>query len=259
MHDGRISMIPIDLSGKLALVTGAAGELGRVMVRTLGRAGADVVIHYHTNQDKAESLVTDIERLGCRAFSVQADVTDKVSVCDMCEEVNSTLGAPDILVTNAVIQYDWKTLLEQSIEDYEGQFRSCVLQNVLMTKAFLPAMIESGWGRIIGINTECSMQCWKTQSAYISGKRGMDGVFRVLAEEVGEHGITVNQIAPGWTISENHPESDDTKWYRDQVPLRRRGTDQEIADVVAFIASDLASFISGAYIPVCGGGVMPGI
>ena len=87
----------------------------------------------------------------------------------------------------------------------------------------------------------------------------MDGVFRVLAEEVGEHGITVNQIAPGWTISENHPESDDTKWYRDQVPLRRRGTDQEIADVVAFIASDLASFISGAYIPVCGGGVMPGI
>jgi 3-oxoacyl-[acyl-carrier protein] reductase len=87
----------------------------------------------------------------------------------------------------------------------------------------------------------------------------MDGVFRVLAKEIGEHGITANQIAPGWTISENHPESDSTDGYRKQVPLKRRGTDQEIANVVAFLASDLASFITGAFIPVCGGNVMPGI
>ena len=87
----------------------------------------------------------------------------------------------------------------------------------------------------------------------------MDGVLRVLAREVGEHAIPVNQVAPGYTISENRPNSESTKWYRDQVPLRRRGTDQEIANVVAFLASDLASFITGAYIPVCGGNVMPTI
>jgi 3-oxoacyl-[acyl-carrier protein] reductase len=252
-------MIPIDLSGKLALVTGATSELGRVMVRTLGRAGADVVIHYHSNHEKAESLVEEIRCMGRKALAMQADVTDKGSVDDMCGQVNSALGAPGILVTNAVIQYDWKPVLEQSVHDYESQFRSCVLQNVLMAQAFLPAMIKTGWGRVIAINTECSMQCWKTQSAYVSGKRGMDGVLRVLAEEVGEHGITVNQVAPGWTVSENRPESDSTKRYRDQVPLRRRGTDQEIANVVAFVASDMASFITGAFIPVCGGGVMPRI
>jgi 3-oxoacyl-[acyl-carrier protein] reductase len=87
----------------------------------------------------------------------------------------------------------------------------------------------------------------------------MDGALRVLAREIGRHGITVNQVAPGWTVSENRPESESTQWYIDQVPLKRRGRDQEIAKVVAFLASDLASFITGAYIPVCGGNVMPRI
>jgi 3-oxoacyl-[acyl-carrier protein] reductase len=81
----------------------------------------------------------------------------------------------------------------------------------------------------------------------------------VLAREIGGSGITVNQVAPGWTISENRPESESSQWYREQVPLKRRGTDQEIANVVAFLASDLASYITGAYIPVCGGNVMPAI
>jgi len=252
-------VIQIDLSGKLALITGATGELGRVMARTLARSGADVVVHYHTNQKQAESLVAELGNLGRKALAAQADVTEKESIDNMREGVKTALGSPDILVTNAVIQYDWKNILDQSPADYESQFRSCVLQNVLIAQAFMPAMIEKGWGRVIGINTECSMQYGKTQSAYISGKRGMDGVLRVLAREVGEHGITVNQVAPGWTVSENRPESDSTKRYRKQVPLRRRGTDQEIANVVAFLASDLASFITGAYIPVCGGNVMPGI
>lgn len=252
-------MIPIDLSGKIALITGATGELGRVMARTLARAGADVGVHYHTNREQADSLVTELENLERKALAVQADVTDKGSIDHMRKDVDAALGSPDILVTNAVIQYNWKHVLDQSSADYESQFRSCVLQNVLIAQTFIPAMIERAWGRVIGINTECSMQYWKKQSAYISGKRGMDGVLRVLAREVGEHAITVNQVAPGFTISENRPESGKTEGYREQVPLRRRGTDQEIANVVAFLASDLSSFISGAYIPVCGGNVMPGI
>jgi len=87
----------------------------------------------------------------------------------------------------------------------------------------------------------------------------MDGVLRVLAREVGGNGITVNQVAPGFTLSENKEDSEKTRGYREKVPLQRRGTDQEIANVVAFLASDLASFITGAYIPVCGGNVMPAI
>jgi 3-oxoacyl-[acyl-carrier protein] reductase len=132
---------------------------------------------------------------------------------------------------------------------------------VHMAKAFVPAMIARGWGRVIAINTEVAMQTQPGQSAYAGGKRGMDGVLRVLAKEVGEHGVTVNQVAPGWTISDRDRAAGTTRQpdYERSVPLRRRGTDQEVANVVAFIASDLASFVTGAYVPVCGGNVMPTI
>src|SRR5512133_3434631 len=121
-----------------------------------------------------------------------------------------------------------------------------------MTKAFVPAMIEKRWGRVIAINTECAMQNFTTQSAYVAGKRGMDGVLRVLAKEIGEHQITVNQIAPGWVISEDNPAGDGEgeRAYSAKVPLKRRGCDQDIANLAAFLASDLAGFISGQYISV---------
>jgi len=252
-------MIAIDLSGKVALVTGATGQLGRVMVRTLAQAGADVVIHYHKNAGQAESLVAEVSQLERRAVAVQADVTERASVNEMQRHVENALGPPDIVVANAVIQYGWKEVLQQPPSDYESQYRSCVLHSVLLAQAFVPSMIARKWGRVIGINTECSMQCAKGQSAYVAGKRGMDGVLRVLAREVGDHGVTVNQVAPGWTVSEDCPDSDATRPYREEVPLKRRGTDREIAHVVTFLASDLAGFITGAYIPVCGGNVMPGI
>jgi 3-oxoacyl-[acyl-carrier protein] reductase len=252
-------MIPIDLSGKVALVTGATGELGRAMVRTLARAGADVVVHYLRNADQADALAKELRALGRAAVAVRADITDEGSVNALRASIEKKLRSPDIVVANAVIQYVWTTVLDQPLSDYESQFRSCVAQAVLLAKAFVPAMTERKWGRVIGINTECSMQCWESQSAYVSGKRGMDGVLRVLAREVGQHGITVNQVAPGWMVSENRPDTPAEQWYRNRVPLRRRGTDQEIANVVAFIASDLARFISGVYIPVCGGTVMPSI
>ncbi len=252
-------MITIDLAGKTALVTGATGELGRVIARTLADAGADVAIHYARNRAKAEQLVEECREKGRKAVMVQADVTSKPEIEAMRETVTAALGAPDIIVNNAVIQYEWTSVLEQSESDYESQFRSCVLQNVMMAKAFVPAMIERSWGRVIGINTECTMQAVPSQSAYISGKAGMDRVLRVLAREIGGNGITVNQVAPGWTISENRSGEGTPQWYIDSVALKRRGTDQEIANAVVFLASDLASFISGVYLPVCGGTVMPAI
>jgi len=134
----------IDLTGKIALVTGATGQLGRVMIRTLAECGADMVIHYHKNSKKAEELHKEIVSSGRRALIVQADITDFDSVMHMRDAVVKELGAPDIVVNNAVIQYNWTTVLEQPIEDYESQFRSCVVHNVLMAKAFIPCMIEKG-------------------------------------------------------------------------------------------------------------------
>lgn len=251
----------IRFDGKIVLITGATGQLGRVMARTFAACGADVAVHYHKNRAMADNLVTEIEAMGRRAMAVQGDITCREDVFRMGNEIEAALGSPHIVVNNAVIQYAWTTLLEQNDEDFCSQFQSCTMHNVYMAKAFLPAMIERKAGRFIGINTECAMLLNPNSGAYAAAKRGMDGIYRVLAKEVGPHGVTVNQIAPGWTISDNDrakgteraPEAEA------KIPLRRRGTDQEVANAVVFLASDLADYITGAFIPVCGGNCMPTI
>jgi len=255
-------MFSINLQGQVAVVTGASGELGRTMSRSLASCGAKVAVHYLGNAEKATQVVDSIREAGDEAAAFQADITNADEVNRLRDQVKEQLGVATILVNNAVIQYGWTSVLEQDPADYESQFRCCVMQNVLMAKAFVPDMIANGkGGRIIAINTECAMQNFPNQSAYVSGKRGMDGVLRVLAKEIGEHQITVNQVAPGWTKSEKYEglDPDPHEGYAKGVPLKRAGTDQEIANVVAFLASDLASYITGAYIPVCGGNVMPTI
>lgn len=252
-------MISIDLTGKTALITGASGQLGRVMARTLGRAGADVALAYHRDRAQAEKLAAELLAMGRKAVPVQCDVTKEASVNAMRDTVGTALRMPDIIVNNAVVQYARKEILDQPLADYDSQYRSCVLHNVLMAKAFVPAMKERKWGRVIGINTECAMHCHKTQSAYAAAKRGMDGVLRVLAREVAEHNITVNEVAPGWTLSEESRSAESDEPYVRNVPFKRRGTDQEIANAVLFLASDLASFVTGVYLPVCGGYAMPAI
>jgi 3-oxoacyl-[acyl-carrier protein] reductase len=253
--------VHINLTNRTALITGATGQLGRVMAKTLAQCGANVAIHYRSNKAQALELQDEIHSYGVRATIVQADITNLESIKAMKQEVEEQLGSVDIVVANAVVQYQWTSILEQAPEDYASQFDSCVMQSVYLAKVFAPEMIEKKWGRFIGINTECAIQNFPNQSAYVAGKRGMDGVYRVLAKEIGEHQITVNQVAPGWTISDRDRENktEHNESYEQTVPLKRRGTDQEIANAVAFLASDLASFITGAYLPVSGGNVMPSI
>ena len=253
-------MIGIDLTGKIAVVTGASGELGRVISRTLAQAGAAVALHYYKSEAKAKAVKEEIIAAGGRAIVVQADVSDKDAVFAMRDMVRAGLGDADIIVNNAVHQYQWLSVLEQDESDYQSQFDTCVVHNLLMAKAFVPAMIEKQDGRVIATNTECTMQCGPGMSAYISGKAGQDRLLRVLAKEIGEHNITVNQVAPGWMISDKFRENPaDDSGYIKNVPLKRRGEDQDIANAVVFLASDMARFISGCYLPVCGGNVMPRI
>lgn len=253
----------IDLSGHLALVTGATGDLGRVMVRVLADCGANVAVHYRQNRAKADELCRLVESSGGEALAVQAEVGDIASVTAMKDCVAANLGSPDIIVNNAVTQYPWKSVLEQPVEDYVSQFETCVLHNVNMVKTFLPGMVERGWGRVIGINTECSLQCWPGQSAYVSGKHGMTGFLQTLAKEVGPMGVTVNQVAPGWMYSDRDrekslPPDAQPNAYAQAVPLKHRGEDVDVAWLVAFLASGYARFITGAFIPVNGGGpVLP--
>jgi 3-oxoacyl-[acyl-carrier protein] reductase len=254
-------VLNINLTGKKAIVTGGSGQLGRCIVKALAECGADVAIHYHRNVDKAVELAEEIKLMGRNVGVFQADITNEESINAMRDKVYEEFGMPDIIINNAVIQYTWKSVLEQDPADYLSQFESCVMHNVYMNKAFVPHLMEQQYGRIVVMNTECSMLADAGTSAYVAGKRGLDGLVRCLAKEIGKYNITVNQVAPGWTISEKdrdeHMESQPD--YDRTVPLGHRGTDQDIANMVCFLASDLAAFTTGAYIPVSGGRVMPAI
>ena len=253
-------MVSIDLSGKIALVTGGSGQLGRVMARRLAQSGADILVHYHQNKEKAEELVAELTGMGVRAAALQADITDFDSVLRMQQEA-AKFGDPDIVVNNAVIQYEWKNVLEQDNADFYSQFDSTVMHNVYMFKAFAPVMLEKGAGKFVVINTECSMRCDPGAAAYSAAKRGLDGLCRSFAKEAGGRGVTVNQVAPGWMITERERARGVTTSgaYVDSVPMKRRGCDEDIADAVLFFASPLSDYITGAYLSVSGGRVMPTI
>ena len=149
-------MLTIDLRGNLAVITGASGMLGRVMARTFADCGADLVLHYFRNKEAADLLAGELRRkTGRRVMTVQADITSEEDVARMKNDVIAKFGVPDILVHNAVVQYERKSVLEQPLADFKSQFDSCVMQTVLMTKAFVPEMIARGnGGRIVVINTE---------------------------------------------------------------------------------------------------------
>ena len=251
----------INLKGKKALVTGGSGGIGRKIVHTLAECGADVAVHYHSDRDNADALVAELKAMKRDSAAFRADITNMDSVFQMRDKMEDGFGMPDILIANAVIQYDRKRLLEQDIEAYYSQYESCVMQMVYLAKAFIPHMQEQHYGRIAVINTECSLAAEPDFSAYVAAKRGLDGIVRVLAKEVGPDNITINQIAPGWVITDKERQNGvcTAEDYSAQVPLRHRGCDQDIANMAAFLVSDLASFTTGAFIPVAGGRVMPSI
>ena len=255
------SCLNLNLAGKVALVTGATGEIGRAISRTLAACGADVVVHCHRNRERAEALCEEVKALGVRSCITGSDVTYLDSVAAMKDDISRTLGSVDIVVVNAISWHAKTTVLELPIEEFEEVYRTCVVQAVNLAKVFVPGMIERRWGRIIGISSEVAMQALSHTGPYTAGKRGLDGVLRVLAREVGPYQITVNQVAPGWVISDrDRSEATERRLeYESSVPLQRRGFDQDVANTVAFLASNLAGFISGVYLPVCGGNVMPAI
>ena len=249
----------IDLKGKVAVVTGGTGQLGKTMVRELAKCGADVVIGFYTKDRTSQDLKEEIEKKhGVRAFCAYVDVTDYESVIKMKKSVNESLGLVDIVINNSVVQYEWTSVLEQDIDDYDSQFKSCVMQGVYMAKAFVPDMINKKCGKIINISSIWGIAGASCEVHYSTAKAAVIGLTKSLAKELGLSGININCVAPGIIATDMNknisPEV--LEELKAEIPLGYIGSPENIADAILFLASKKADYITGQILSVNGGFVI---
>lgn len=250
-------MMKIDLSGKVALVTGGSRGIGVGIVHALASGGADVAINYRQAADEAEQVAQKAREYGVRAITVQADIVEPDEIDRMVKEVNDRLGPVDILVNNA--GHNWlRPMLEISVDDWDRTLDLNLRSHFLTTKAVLPSMIERGWGRIIG-NTSISGQRGGLSGDvdYSAAKAGIMGFTRCLARHVAGKGVTVNAVAPGYIDTEhlaNVPgASEKLQQLLVTIPTGRFGTVEECGAIFAFLASEQAAYITGEVVTANGG------
>jgi 3-oxoacyl-[acyl-carrier protein] reductase len=269
--------IEIDLSGRVAFVTGGSRGLGRADALTLARAGADVVVadllvesQLSEETDRYGSLATvarqqglvhteetvrDIEAMGRRALAVRCDVTDRAQVDAAVARAVEELGSIDILVNNAGTLDHVAQFHEQSPELWERDLRVNLTGAFNCAQAAWPHMKERGWGRIVNMASVAGTLGGFGQASYSTTKAGLLGLTKTLAMEGGRHGITCNAIVPGVIGTEAFEMANAAMNERivRRTALRRPGEPQEIANVVVFLCSDLAAYVTGVELNVSGG------
>jgi len=246
------------LSGKVALVTGASRGIGRGTALEMAREGADVIVNYRDQKEKATEVSRDIKSMGRRSLVVKADISNQKEVLEMRDTIIGEFkGGVDILVNNAGIHHHLK-----SWEIDVAEWRRIMAVNVdgpfLCANAFTPQMRNKKWGRVINISSSDAFTGTDHEAHYGTSKAALLGLTRALALELAPYNITVNTIAPGWFETDMTAPviGEQRRKALERVPLGRMGQPAEIGYVAAFLASDRASFITGQTIHINGGEAM---
>ncbi|MFT9847896.1 3-oxoacyl-[acyl-carrier-protein] reductase [Aneurinibacillus sp. REN35] len=242
------------LEGKVALVTGASRGIGRAIALELASQGADVAVNYAGSEAAAREVADEIVKLGRRAIVVQANVANAGEAEAMVKQTIDELGKLDILVNNAGITRD-NLLMRMKEEEFDDVIAINLKGVFNCTKAVTRPMMKARGGRIINISSVVGVMGNPGQANYVAAKAGVIGMTKSVARELASRGITINAVAPGFIETDmTSILGDDTKEsLLSQIPLGRLGKPQDIADIVSFVASEKASYITGQVFHVDGG------
>ncbi|MCL4244092.1 MAG: 3-oxoacyl-[acyl-carrier-protein] reductase [Candidatus Dadabacteria bacterium] len=239
---------------KVALVTGGSRGIGRAIAMRLAADGAYVVVNYAKNRDAAEQVVSSIEKAGGRARVSGFDVSDFDIVQEEIENIVTELGGIQILVNNAGITQD-TLIVRMKKEDWDNVMTTNLNGVFNCTKAVARIMIKQRHGRIINLTSVVGEMGNSGQTNYAASKAGIIGFTKAAARELASRAITVNAVSPGFIETDITQNLTDEirKQYIDKIPLQRFGSPEDVAGVVAFLASDEASYITGEVLRVNGG------
>jgi len=248
------------LDGRVALITGASRGFGRAIALAFAHEGADVAVNYRTNATGAAEVAAALQKLGRRALVVEADVASEDEVRELVGATLSRFGRLDILVNNAGIM-ERGLFADVPVSAYARMFATNVTGTMLCTRAALPAMMERRYGRIVNVSSQLARAGVGTGgfAAYAATKGAIEAFTRAVAHEVGEHGITVNAIAPGG-IDTDMSRAVMTPEYRarrtKELPVRHLGTLDDVGYAALCLADEAAAYLTGQVVQVNGGWVM---
>ncbi|HEX8918804.1 MAG TPA: 3-oxoacyl-[acyl-carrier-protein] reductase [Chloroflexota bacterium] len=245
------------LIGKVALITGASGGIGRGIALRLARDGASIAINYRSDAEGAAQTLRAVEEAGVQGIVLQADVGVAPEATALIETTVERLGGIHILVNNAGVSADMLTM-RLSEADWDRVLDTDLKGAFLTTKAALRPLLRQRWGRIINIASVVAFTGNAGQASYAAAKAGLLGLTKSVAREVATRGITANVVAPGLidtAMTEALPD-DVRQWMLDQVPMGHPGTPDDVAAAVSFLVSDDAAYMTGQVLKVDGGMVM---
>ena len=244
------------LEGKVVLVTGASRGIGAATARVLASHGASVAVNYSLSPEKAEAVVAEIKSDGGNALAVGGDVTIEESTHAMIEAIVTQLGGIDGIVNNAVSGAQDGKFDDADWAGYQNMIDFGAKAVVNTIRFARPHFKARGGGSVVNVVTELWNMGDGGWSMYLAGKGAMVGISRSLASELGPENIRINMVAPGWMVTEKvDPTSQGSLGFAKTLPLRRHGSADEIGKACVFYLSDLSSYCTGTYLPVCGGRV----